>query len=77
VVVQNPALLLGSIQRLTMFPFWGNYCYGGETISRKSRLQHKLKFLTWMRDDLESKLAGINAAIDTIRQQIEREDTAV
>lgn len=27
-----------------------------------------------MRDDLESKLSGINAAIDTIRQQIERED---
>ncbi|OUL36858.1 hypothetical protein BV372_05225 [Nostoc sp. T09] len=60
-----------------MFPFWGNYCYGGETISRKSRLENKLKFLTWMRDDLESRLAGINAAIDTIRQQIGREDTAI
>jgi hypothetical protein len=60
-----------------MFPFWGNYCYSGEPISRKSRLEHKLKFLTWMRDDLESKLAGINAAIDTIRQQIEREDASV
>ncbi|BAY23555.1 hypothetical protein NIES2100_33470 [Calothrix sp. NIES-2100] len=59
-----------------MFPFWGNYCYGGEPISHKSHLERKLKFLTWMRDDLESKLAGINAAIDTIRQQIQREDTA-
>ena len=59
-----------------MFPFWGNYCYSGESISRKSHLERKLKFLTWMRDDLESRLAGINAAIDTIRQQIEREDRA-
>lgn len=59
-----------------MFPFWDHFCYGSEPISRKARLERKLKFLTWMRDDLESKLAGINAAIDTIRQQIEREDTA-
>jgi hypothetical protein len=58
-----------------MFPFWGNSCYTAEPISHKARLERKLKFLTWMRDDLESKLAGINAAVDTIRQQIEREDT--
>ncbi|MBH8578261.1 hypothetical protein I8752_36030 [Nostocaceae cyanobacterium CENA369] len=59
-----------------MFPFWGNSCYGGEPISRKARLERKLKFLTWMQDDLESKLAGVNAAINTIRQQIESEDAA-
>ncbi|BAY19470.1 hypothetical protein NIES21_53330 [Anabaenopsis circularis NIES-21] len=57
-----------------MFPFWSNVCYGSEPISHKAHLERKLKFLTWMRDDLESKLSGINAAIDTIRQQIERED---
>ncbi|MBU7581681.1 MAG: hypothetical protein KAF91_01995 [Nostoc sp. TH1S01] len=59
-----------------MFPFWGYGCYGSEPISHKAHLERKLKFLTWMRDDLESKLSGINAAIDTIRQQIEREDRA-
>ncbi|MEH2253206.1 hypothetical protein [Nostoc sp.] len=60
-----------------MFPFWGNPCYGSEPISRKAGLERKLKFLIWMRDDLESKLAGINASIDTIRQQIERSDSTV
>ncbi|MCC5640621.1 hypothetical protein LC593_33280 [Nostoc sp. CHAB 5844] len=59
-----------------MFPFWGYSCYGSEPISHKAHLERKLKFLTWMRDDLESKLSGINAAIDTIRQQIDREDRA-
>ncbi|MBD2446361.1 hypothetical protein H6G76_04130 [Nostoc sp. FACHB-152] len=60
-----------------MFPFWGNFCYGSEPISHKAHLERKLKFLTWMRDDLESRLSGINAAIDTTRQQIERENTTV
>jgi hypothetical protein len=59
-----------------MFPFWANTCYSSEPISRKDRLERKLKFLTWMQDDLESKLSGVNAAIETIRQQIEREDRA-
>ncbi|MCW5318165.1 MAG: hypothetical protein V7L22_09210 [Nostoc sp.] len=60
-----------------MFPFWGNPCYGSEPISHKASLERKLKFLIWLRDDLESKLAGINASIDTIRQQIERSDSDV
>jgi hypothetical protein len=59
-----------------MFPFWGNPCCGSEPLSHKASLERKLKFWMWMRDDLESKLAGINASIDTIRQQIERSDTA-
>ena len=59
-----------------MFSFWDNACYGSEPISRKAGLERKLKFLIWMRDDLESRLAGINASIETIRQQIERSDSA-
>jgi hypothetical protein len=59
-----------------MFPFWGNPYCGGEPISHKASLDRKLRFLIWLRDDLESKLAGINASIDTIRQQIERSDSA-
>jgi hypothetical protein len=61
-----------------MFPFfWGynNCCYGGEPVSRKTRLEQKLRFLKAMRDDLETRLAGLNAAITNIEQQVSREDT--
>ncbi len=59
-----------------MFSFWGNSCYGSEPISRKTRLERKLRFLKWMRDDLETKLAGINAAISNVEQQLNQEDAA-
>jgi hypothetical protein len=59
-----------------MFPFWSSSCYSGEPISRKTRLERKLKFLKWMRDELETKLAGINAAITNVEQQLSREDAA-
>lgn len=59
-----------------MFPFWGNSCYGSEPISRKSRLERKLKFLQWMRDDLQTRLAGINAAIEQVQQQLSSEEVA-
>ncbi len=59
-----------------MFPFyfWQNSCYGGEPVSRKTRLERKLKFLKTMRDDLETKLAGLNAAISNVEQQLNQED---
>jgi len=53
-----------------MFTFWGNNCYGNEPISRRTRLERKLRFLKWMRDDLETKLAGINGAISNVEQQL-------
>lgn len=57
-----------------MFPFfWGNSCYNGEPMSRRSRLERKRKFLQWMRDDLETKLAGINAALTKIDEQLNQE----
>jgi hypothetical protein len=56
-----------------MFPFWGSPCYGGEPISRRSRLEHKRRFLQWMRDDLETKLAGINAALTKLEEQLSQE----
>ncbi len=60
-----------------MFPFWNwnNSCYGGEPISRKTSLERKLKFLKAMRDDLEIRVAGLNAAIGTIEQQLTTEET--
>ncbi|KYC37878.1 hypothetical protein WA1_05075 [Scytonema hofmannii PCC 7110] len=60
-----------------MFPFsfwYNNSCYGGETVSRKARLESKLKFMKTMRDDLETKLAGLNAAISNVEQQLNQED---
>ncbi len=59
-----------------MFPFnfWYNSCYDGEPISRKNRLERKLRFLKAMRDDLETRLAGLNGAITNLEQQINQED---
>ena len=60
-----------------MFPFWGSTCYGSEPISRRTQLERKLRFLKSMRDDLETRLAGTNAAIEQTEQQLRREDTVV
>jgi hypothetical protein len=59
-----------------MFPFyfWNNSCYSGDT-SRKARLERKLSFLKTMRDDIETRLAGLNAAITNVEQQLNQEDT--
>ena len=60
-----------------MFPFWNwnSTCCGGEPISRKTSLERKLQFLKSMRGDMEIRLAGLNAAISTIEQQLSQEDT--
>lgn len=60
-----------------MFPFWNwnSTCYSGETVSRKTSLERKLKFLKAMRDDLEIRLAGLNASINTVEQQLSQENT--
>lgn len=60
-----------------MFPFWGNPCWGTEPVSRRHYQDRKLQFLKWMRDDLEARLAGLNAAIETLERQMNREDTTV
>ncbi|MBE9170363.1 hypothetical protein IQ238_23530 [Pleurocapsales cyanobacterium LEGE 06147] len=59
-----------------MFPFWGNPCWGNEPSSRKEDRERKLKFLKSMRDDLEAKLAGLNAAIETIERQVSQEEAS-
>ncbi|MCA2655635.1 hypothetical protein [Microcystis sp. M061S2] len=53
-----------------MFPFFFNTC--GST-SRQECQERKLTFLKWMRDDLETRLAGLNAAIETIERQMSQE----
>lgn len=62
-----------------MFPFWNwnwnSTCCGDTPVSRKTSLERKLKFLKSIRDDLEVRLAGLNASISTIEQQLNTEDT--
>jgi len=59
-----------------MFPFWANNWYCGESVSRYTQLEIRLRFLKTMRDDLETRLAGINAAIEQVERQLSREDRA-
>jgi hypothetical protein len=59
-----------------MFPFWDSGCYTGESISRRSRLERKRKFLQSMQDDLETRLAGMKAAIAKIEEQLSQEEAA-
>jgi hypothetical protein len=51
------------------FPWFKDYsCYDFESNSQQRR-QRKLKFLKSIRDDLEARLAAIEAAIETIERQ--------
>lgn len=51
-------------------PWFKDYaCYNSESNFPEQRRQRKLKFLKAMRDDLETRLAAINAAIETIERQ--------
>lgn len=59
-----------------MFPFWASDWYCGEPISRKSQLEGKLRSLKSIRDDLETRLAGFNAAIEQVERQLSRKDRA-
>ncbi|MEL6777319.1 MAG: hypothetical protein AAFO06_08690 [Cyanobacteria bacterium J06597_16] len=47
------------------FPF----CAPCHRTSRSDHQQHKLNFLKMMRDSLETRLAAINAAIETVERQ--------
>jgi hypothetical protein len=59
-----------------MFPFFGNTCWGYEPTSRRTYQERKLQFLKWMRDDLETRLAGLNAAIETLERQLNQGETS-
>ncbi|MBD1836802.1 hypothetical protein H6F78_20955 [Coleofasciculus sp. FACHB-64] len=60
-----------------MFPFWGSTCWGSQPVSGRDYQERRLRFLKWMRNDLEAKLAGLNAAIETIERQMDRENTTI
>ncbi len=54
-----------------MFFPWYKYqsCFNYEFNSPENYRQRKLRFLKFMRDNLETRLAAINAAIETIERQ--------
>ncbi len=56
-----------------MFFSWCQSCFNPESNSASNWKQRRLKFLKSMRDDLETRLAAINAAIDTIERQTREE----
>lgn len=58
-----------------MFPFWGNPCCFPEPWSAQAHQERKLQFLKMMRDSLETRLAGLNAAIATIERQIAQQES--
>ncbi|ELR99016.1 hypothetical protein [Gloeocapsa sp. PCC 73106] len=59
-----------------MFLPWETICCSKDFMSRRNYNERRLKFLQWMRDDLEARLAGINAAIQTVERQINEDDTS-
>jgi len=44
-----------------MFPFWNYSCCGNQEINRKTHLEHQLRFLKWMRDNLEIRFVKLKA----------------
>lgn len=59
-----------------MFPFFGNSCWAYEPTSRRTYQEQKLQFLKRMRDDLETRLAALSAAIETVERQLNQEETS-
>ena len=58
-----------------MFPFFASFD-NNQKCSPKAHKERKLKFLKWVRDDLETRLAGVNAAISTLENQMSRDEAA-
>ena len=52
-----------------MFFPWYKSCCNPESNATATWRQRRLQFLKSLRDDLETRLAAINAAIDTIERQ--------
>lgn len=57
-----------------MFLPWETICCSKDSWSRRNYNERRLKFLKWMRDDLEAKLAGVNAAIETVERQVSEDE---
>jgi hypothetical protein len=61
---------------MAMFPFFGPGCCSPDANARRDYQERKLKFMKWFRDDLETRLAALNAAISTLERQMGQEPPA-
>lgn len=57
-----------------MFFPWYKSCFNPESGTASTWRQRRLIFLKSMRDELETRLAAVNAAIDTIERQNREEN---
>ena len=55
-----------------MFPF-DLMCCGSKPATRKAYQERKLDFLKMIRDSLETQLASVNASIETVESQVQRD----
>lgn len=58
-----------------MFPFWMKSCCGFDDKSFQHMRKGQLQVLKMIRDNLECRLSAINAAIDTMENQVNAEDS--
>ncbi|MEO1400276.1 MAG: hypothetical protein AAFV72_03365 [Cyanobacteria bacterium J06635_1] len=54
------------------FPFY-MMCCGSKQTARKTYQAHKLEYLKSVKDSLETQLASVNAAIETIEGQVQQQ----
>ena len=59
-----------------MFFPWcgGNPFCSPDSKSSKNYRKHQLDFLKWVKDSLETRLAAVNAAIESIEGQLNRDE---
>ena len=58
-----------------MFFPWHKFCFNPESNSAATWRQSRLKFLKSMRNELETRLAAVNAAIETMERQNRQEES--
>ncbi|MEO0455110.1 MAG: hypothetical protein AAF152_00820 [Cyanobacteria bacterium P01_A01_bin.114] len=57
------------------FPFY-MLCCGSKQTARKTYQEHKLTYLKSVKDSLETQLASVSAAIETIEGQLQQDSVS-
>jgi hypothetical protein len=58
-----------------MLPFFAWQTCGPSWSNDREYKERKLRFLKWMRDELDNRLAGVNASIQSLEQQLSQVDS--
>ena len=66
----NSSYLVGNNSLSLVPPMFFPFCCSPHKPSREEYQQHKLNFLKTVRDSLETRLAAVNAAIETTERQV-------